>query len=69
MGTKCAPTYANLVLSIVEQEFLSQVDLKPLAWYRFIDDIFLVYQHGINNLMGLVDDFNSSQKTLKLTLD
>ena len=69
MGTKCAPTYANLVLSVTEQEFIHKVALKPIAWYRFVDDIFLVYQHGIENLNSLVEHFNSSHRTLKLTLE
>ena len=69
MGTKCAPTYANLVLSVIETEFLSNLDLKPLLWLRFIDDIFVVYQHGLPNLQAMLEKFNSSHETLKLTLE
>lgn len=35
----------------------------------YIDDIFLVYQHGLDNLKELVNTFNASHATLKLTLD
>jgi hypothetical protein len=66
MGTKCAPTYANLVLSIIEEEFLNTLTLKPSL--RFIDDIFLVYNHGSQNLIEMVDQFNSTQ-SLELTLE
>jgi hypothetical protein len=69
MGTKCAPTYANLVLSVLEKEFLNSLELKPLCWFRFIDDIFCVYQHGLENLKKLVEKFNNTHDTLKLTLE
>ena len=69
MGTKCVPTYANLVLSVLEEEFLQSLTLKPLVWYRFIDDIFVVYEHGLENLHQLKAQFNSSFETLKLTMD
>lgn len=45
MGTKCAPTYANLVLDIVEKEFLGSITIKPKYWLRFIDDLFGIWSH------------------------
>ena len=40
MGTKMAPTYANLFMGHLEEQLLDQTTLKPLIWFRFIDDIF-----------------------------
>ena len=71
MGTKCAPTYmyANLVLTVIEDTFLSQMELKPKCQLRFIDNIFLVYLHRVLEFNKLVDQFNCSHDNLKLTSD
>jgi len=40
MGTSCGPTVANLYLYLLEMDW---VELnKPLVYYRFIDDIFII---------------------------
>ena len=46
MGTKMAPSYANLFMGYVEQDLLSRCAKKPLVWFRYIDDIFFVWTHG-----------------------
>ena len=40
MGAKCAPSIANLYVSILETNFL--VIHRPLLYFRFIDDIFVI---------------------------
>ena len=69
MGTKCAPTYANLVLSVIESEFLNTLTVKPLCWYRFIDDIFTVFDGSSDELKELVHNFNQLDPSIKLTLE
>ena len=69
MGTKCAPTYANLVLGVVEQEFLATRSKKPRCFLRFIDDIFGVWPYSQTELVEFVDAFNSLYESLKLTLE
>ena len=46
MGTKMAPSYANLFMGYVEQDLLARCEKKPLVWYRYIDDIFFIWTHG-----------------------
>ena len=40
MGTKMAPTYANIFMYYIENTFLSSFNLKPTAYFRHIDDVF-----------------------------
>ena len=42
MGTKRAPTYANLFIGHLEEQMLEETTLKPLIWFRFIDDILFL---------------------------
>ena len=46
MGTKMAPSYANLFMGYVEQDLLSRCVKKPLVWFRYIDDVFFIWTHG-----------------------
>ena len=40
---------------------------KPLVWMRFIDDVFLTWTHGEENLKLFVNFLNSSHDTIKFT--
>ena len=42
MGTKCAPSYAIIFLGKLEKDFLLTSDLRPILWWRYIDDIFMI---------------------------
>ena len=42
MDTALAPNYANLFMDRFEIKALTGYPLKPLAWKRFSDDIFMI---------------------------
>ena len=46
IGTKMAPAYANIVMSIFERNLLTGACNKPLVWFRYIDDIFAIWIYG-----------------------
>ena len=46
MGTRMAPSYANLFMGKLEREFLRTQNKLPLVWWRYIDDIFAIWTHG-----------------------
>ena len=48
MGTKIAPAYANIFMQFVENSFLFYFALKPTVYYRYIDDIFMMWANGID---------------------
>ena len=46
VGTKFAPLYAVLFMGYLEDKILNSFVEKPLVWWRYIDDIFMIWQHG-----------------------
>ena len=40
MGTKMAPTYANICMGTLVSRILSETTPSPIHWKRYIDDIF-----------------------------
>ena len=67
MGTKMAPCYANIFMARLEDEFLSKCNKVPLAYYRYIDDIFLVWTHGADELEAFISDLNNFHPSIKFT--
>ena len=46
IGTKMAPEYANIVMSIFERKLLTGSCNKPLVLFRYIDDIVAIWIYG-----------------------
>ncbi len=67
MGTKLAPAYANIFMGNLEEKLLAGYPLKPDLWLRFIDDIFLIWNHGEQNLIEFVEYLNSAHRSIKFT--
>ena len=67
MGTAAAPNYANLFMDRFETKALANWPLKPLLWLRFIDDIWMVWTHGEDNLNEFITYLNSIHPTIKFT--
>ena len=67
MGTAADPNYANLFMDRFETKALSNWPLKPLIWLRFIDDIFIIWTHGEDNLKEFITYLNGIHPTIKFT--
>ena len=68
METRCAPNYAIIFMAELEEEFLSTLTLKPRIWKRFIDDIFIIWNYGEEELGHLLTLFNQFHPTIKFIL-
>ena len=71
IGTKMAPPYAIVTLGDFEngalENYFQLTGFKPWVWWRFIDDIFFIWEHGEESLISFVDYLNSIHPTLKFT--
>ena len=69
MGTWVAPSYANIFMNDFEEKHVYTHHLQPLAWYRYIDDIFCLWQHGEEELEKFITHLNSVHETIKFTIE
>ena len=69
IGTKMAPPYAILFMAELEQKLLQSSELTPLVWWRYIDDIFVIWQHGEDSLKAFIEHLNSSHPSIKFTAE
>ena len=67
MGTKMAPSYANLFLGYFEANALENAPFQPHIWLRYIDDIFMIWTEGLDNLKIFIDYLNNIHPTIKFT--
>ena len=69
MGTKMAPSYANIFIGRLEKQLLQSVIPKPLSWLRFIDDIDMKWIHGRETLEAFLETANSFHLTIRFTAE
>ena len=69
MGTRVAPSYANTFMGWFEDQFVYTHDPEPLVWKRFIDDIFIIWIHGIETLNVFFDHLNNCLPSIKFEMD
>ena len=58
IGTKFAPPYAILFMADFEEKMLESFEKKPMIWWRYIDDIFFIWEHGEESLKVFIEQVN-----------
>ena len=61
------PPYAIIFLGDLEERFFSDCDISPLVWWQYIDNIFMLWQHGEKALKKFLEILNSYHPTIKFT--
>ena len=77
MGTKCAPIYATLTLGYLEEAILYPTVQRQFGenvaeyftknYYRFLDDVFLLWPPDFPDILQLVNILNSLNENIKFT--
>ncbi|XP_071141774.1 uncharacterized protein [Mytilus edulis] len=67
MGTKMAPSFANIFMGDLEERILLSVPYKPLSWLRFIDDIDMKWNDTAEHLQDFLDHCNQFHHSIKFT--
>ena len=65
IGTKCIPPYACIFKDKAKTDFVESQKHKPMAWNRYIDDIYLIWTHGKDKLEQFVKELNKTHSNLK----
>ena len=53
----------------LEEKILEIVDNKTYLWWRYIDDIFLIWEHGEEKLRNFEETPNEIHPTIKFTAE
>ena len=52
----------------LEDQILNEIELKPYLWWRYIDNIFFLWEHGELKLKKFIEYLNEKQ-TIKFTAE
>ena len=67
MGTRFAPSYADIYMAEVEEHYISTQEYQPSLFLRFLDDIFLIWHHGNESLQLFINGLNNIHTRLRFT--
>ena len=56
-------------MGYLKDKILNSLVEKPLVWWRYIDDIFMIWQHGEEKLKEFLKILNSCHPTIKFTAE
>ena len=69
MGSPISPVLADMFMEEFEQLAITTSDHKPKIWLRYVDDTFVIWQHGQDNLRLFLDHLNSLHTNIKFTME
>ena len=67
VDTRMALSYANLFIKYLEADMLNITPLKSKIWLSYVDDIFMIWQHGNDKLEIFLTMINTIHPTTKFT--
>ena len=53
----------------LEKEILSEIELKPYPWWRFIDNIFFLWEHEEKKLKKFIEHLNKKHSAIKFAAE
>ena len=66
MGKKFAPSYCNMFMTLCEEQILTKNNYQPFVYFRFLDDIFMIWTHEIEKFNAFFESMNSHHSSIKL---
>jgi len=67
IGTKMAPSYANIFMDRLEKRLIRDAEVKPQVWWRYIDDVVIIWTDGEETLKQFLAYLNNAHRTIKFT--
>ncbi|XP_011858751.1 PREDICTED: uncharacterized protein LOC105556278 [Vollenhovia emeryi] len=69
MGSPISPIIANIFMEHFENEILKKALLKPSTWFRYVDDTFVIWNHGSETLPQILTFINSQHPNIQFTME
>ena len=66
MGRKYAPSYADIYLAHWEETAFTKLTIKPLLYFRYLDDIFGLWDNTPEEFTRFIHKLNSHHPKIKL---
>ena len=69
MGIRMVSSYANIFMGELEKHLLQSTVNRLCIWWRYIDDMFAVWNNGKEQLQQFLQEINTFHPTIKFTAE
>ncbi len=69
MGNRLSPIFSNIFMKDLKEKVLRETRILPNIYYRFVDNIFILYNSAECRLDQLLQDFNQQHEDIHLTCE
>jgi hypothetical protein len=69
MASPLSPVIADFFMENVEEMDLEGATHKPLCWFRYVDDMFVIWHHGPGQLSEFPDHLSSIHENIHLNME
>jgi hypothetical protein len=69
MGSPLSPVIANFYMEDFEEMALDRAPHKPLCWFCYVDDTFVIWPHSPDRLRDFLDHLNSVHQSIQFTME
>jgi hypothetical protein len=69
MGSPLSPVIANFYMENFEERALDLTPHKPLCWFRYVDNTFVIWPHVLDKLKDFLNHLNSITQCIQFTIE
>jgi hypothetical protein len=69
MGSPLSPVIENFYMEDYEKAALESSPLKPRCWFRYVDNTFVIWQHGPDKLKDFLHNLNGIHQSIQFTME
>jgi hypothetical protein len=69
MGPPLSPVITNFYMEDYEEAALESAPLKPRCWFHYVDDTFVIWQHGPDKLKDFLHYLNRFHQSIRSTME
>jgi hypothetical protein len=62
MGSPLSPVTENFFMEYFEKKAIEEVTHKPVCWFRYVDDTFIIWPHGQEKLTPQQDTVHNGKR-------
>jgi hypothetical protein len=69
LGSSLSPIVSNIFTEHFERSALDSAQHKPSLWLWYLDDIFLIWPHGPEQLQDFLSHLNNLRLSIQFTVE
>jgi len=69
IGSPLSPAIANFFMEDFEMKAIEQAAHKSVCWFRYVDDAFVIWSHGQENLTEFLNHLSGLHNKIQFTME